>query len=71
VARDAVTFRPFAVPRQVMRAEQPVEEREVDREIDVDRFLLDPVMPVVEARHDEDLLEEAVLAPTFEWMKVE
>src|SRR4029077_16788872 len=55
---DAVALRPLAVG-QMGRAEHAVEEGKVDREIDGDRFLLDAVMPMMKARHHEDLFQKA------------
>src|ERR1043165_14021 len=43
-----------AVFRQVISAEQAVEEREMNGEVDVDGFLLDPMMPVVKTWGDEE-----------------
>ncbi len=58
MALHAIAAGPFAV-RQVMGAEQPIEEREVDREVHIHGLVLEAMMPVVEARADQDLLEEA------------
>src|SRR5215471_3521759 len=62
VTADAVAARPLSL-RQMMRAEQAVGEREVDREIHVDRFLVDAVVPMMEARPDQHLLEETEIGP--------
>src|SRR5690606_17877606 len=55
-AADAVTARPGFL-RQVVRAEPPVDHRQVDGKIAVARFGLDRVMPVVVARHRHPALE--------------
>src|SRR5215467_14168345 len=47
VAADAVAARPL-VSGQVVGAEQAVEPGELDGEVDVDRLLLDAVVPMVE-----------------------
>src|SRR5688500_7525610 len=43
-----------AARRQMVGAEQPVEQREVDREILVDRFGFEAVVPVVKARSRDE-----------------
>src|SRR5579883_602541 len=62
VAGDAVGGGPFSVG-QMVRPEQAIEEGEMDCEIDVDRLVLDAVMPVMEAGDDEDLFQEAEAPP--------
>jgi hypothetical protein len=44
-------------------AEHPVEQGEVDREILVDRFRLEAVMPVMEARRGDEMAEPVEIAP--------
>src|SRR5690349_8245285 len=46
VPLDPVPLRPLP-PRQVVRPEQPVLEREVNRKIHVNGLLLNPMMPVM------------------------
>ena len=50
------------VRREVKRSKDPVEQREMDGEVHIDRFFLDPVMPVVESRR-HDVLAEVVEIP--------
>src|SRR3954467_6789801 len=52
----AVILRP-AARRHVEGAEQAVEQGKVDREILVDRFGFEPVMPMVEARRGDDMAD--------------
>lgn len=54
---DSVTGRPH-IFRQVIGTEESIEQREVDGEIDVDGFLVGPVVPVVKLRRDEQLVDE-------------
>src|SRR5258708_29931313 len=62
MARHAVGGRPLSL-RQMVRPEQPIEERKVNRKVDVDGLLFDAVMPMMEAWDDEELFQEAK-APT-------
>ena len=61
MASDAVAGGPAAVFGHVVGAEEFVEEGEMDGEVHIDGLLLDAVVPVVEARGDEQLFEEAEL----------
>src|SRR5690348_11899287 len=54
MAANAIARRPLSVLWQVMRAEKPVDPREMDGEINIDRFLLDAVMPVMETRRHHE-----------------
>ena len=56
MALDAVAAGPSLLGH-VVRAEKAVEPGKVDGEVHVDRFLLDPVVPVVEARRDHESLQ--------------
>src|SRR4051794_21535893 len=60
MSRDAIAARPF-VFRQMMRAEQSIEQREMDGEVHIHRFLLNPVMPMVKTRRDQQRLDRAQL----------
>ena len=51
--RQTVRCRP-AIAWQVKGPEQPIQERQVDRKVLVDRFPLGPVMPVMELRRGQD-----------------
>src|SRR5262249_32096590 len=56
--RDAVAAGPSPIDGQVVSAEDPVQYRKMNREIDVDGLPLDPVMPVVIAWGDKDTAQE-------------
>ena len=55
---DSVADWPF-LTRHVVCAKQSVEDREVDGVVDVDRFFLDAVVPVVESRRAQNVLHES------------
>src|SRR5947209_8931260 len=46
-----------SVHGKMIGAEQPVKEREMDGEIDVNGFLIDGMMPVMKTRRDEKLFK--------------
>src|SRR5262249_17023143 len=49
--------------RQVESAEQPIEQRKMDRKVLVERLALDRVMEVVDSRRDEKWLQPGEIAP--------
>src|SRR3546814_4164201 len=59
---DAVIFGP-AVLWQVEGAEHLVDPREMDREIDIERLALEPMVPVVETRGRDPVAEAIEIAP--------
>src|SRR5688572_30288127 len=60
--RHAIIVRP-AARRQVERAEELVEKRQVDSEVHVHRLLLESMMPVVESRSRDPVTEAVEIAP--------
>lgn len=54
----SVTFGPDIIGK-MLRAANSIQNRKVHRVIDIDCFLLNPVMPMVIAWRDDQLLQEA------------
>src|SRR6185312_6794914 len=53
----SVASRPLVLG-QMIRAEQPVKQREMDRKIHIDRLALDAMVPVMKARRDEEFFDD-------------
>ena len=50
---DAISAGPL-VRRKMICAEEPIEERKMNREIHVNRILVDPMMPVMKPRRGQE-----------------
>lgn len=58
---DVVAFGPAAIFGHVMCSKKFVEQREVNREVHVDSFFFDAVVPMMKAWRDEEFFEDAKL----------